>query len=237
MKKAIFLIILLFAITMLTFGQISSTTTGGKWSAPSTWLGGTVPTANTDVIINGTVVHSDKADACRNLTINKGAVLTTLSPRLNGYAIKVYGNLVNNGIIRNNNAGNWLQIFIYKNVTNNGKWINYGVSLAGNTGQTISGTQPFASYYISTQNANNIIAGSDVYFLGTSLLFYKKNKFIIQPGKTITFYYSDIHKRGDFMPPANTAQGVRFSGSGKVLIEGKYNASQAAFDGTTLSRK
>jgi len=237
MKKLIVLLISLLYLST-SFGQITSTATGGNWSTPSTWVGGVVPTAATDVVIKGTVVHSNKKDACRNLTISKGAVLTTLSSNMNGWVIKVHGNLINNGTIRDNDAGDWLQLFIYKNVVNNGKWINYGVSLAGDAEQTISGTQPIGCYFFGTQNANNIVAGSDVHFIGTTLLFYKKNQFIIRPGKTVTFSYSDIHKKTTpFMPSDNTVQGVKFTGGGKVLVKGSYNVNEAVFDGVTLNKK
>ena len=236
MKKHILLIIAFVSVS-LTYGQITSTTAGGNWSNPSTWVGGKVPNAQTDVVINGTVVHNNKEDACRNLTIKKGAVLTTLSPQMNGWVIKVHGNLVNNGTIRNNEKGYRLQLYLYKNVVNNGVWTNYGVTLAGNSEQTLSGTRPFSPYFIQTANANNIVAGSNLAFQGTTLLFYKKNKFIIGPDKTVTFSYSDTHKMGEFMPPDNTAQGVKFTGGGKVLVKGNYNVSGAVFDGVKLVKE
>lgn len=235
MKKLI-LLILAFVSVSLTYGQITSTTTGGNWNNPSTWVGGKVPNAQTDVLIKGTVVHSGKEDACRNLTIDKGAVLTTLSSYMNRYVVNVHGDLVNNGIIRDNKAGDWLFLNVYKNIVNNGIWKNYGVSISGNTGQSISGSQPFSPYFIQTINANNILAGSNLAFQGTTLLFYKKNNFIIGPDKTVTFSYSDTYKRGEFMPPDNTAQGVKFTGGGKVLVKGNYSVSGAAFDAIDLEK-
>ena len=206
-------IALLFALISagLSYGQIVSTSTGGNWSKPSTWMGGVVPNANTDVIIKGTVVHSNKKDACRNLTIDEGAVLTTLSPQMNGWPLNIHGNLVNKGTLKNNDAGNWLQINIYKNFVNDGKCVNYGIVFKGESDQTISGTNPFGPYYINMQKENSLIAGSDLVFQGVTLLFYKKNKFVVKPDKTVTLSYSDTHKRKEFMPPDNTALDVHFT--------------------------
>ena len=236
MKKLILLIVA-FVSAGLSYGQIVSTSAGGNWSAPATWVGGVVPNANTDVIIKGTVLHNNKKDACRNLTIQKGAVLTTLSPQVNGWPLNIHGNLVNKGTIKNNDAGNWLQITIYKNFVNDGKCVNYGIGFKGESDQTISGTKPLGPYYINMQKENSLIAGSDLIFQGVTFLFYKKNKFVVEPGKTVTLSYSDTHKRGEFMPPDNTALSVHFTGGGKVVVKGKYDVSQAVFEGVKLVKE
>ncbi len=237
MKKSI---VLLFALISagLSYGQIVSTSAGGNWSKPATWVGGVVPNANTDVIIKGTVLHSNKKDACRNLTINVGAVLTTLSPQMNGWPLNIHGNLVNKGTIKNNDAGNWLQIAIYRDFVNDGKCVNWGVHFKGESDQTISGTKPFGPYFIQMQNENSLIAGSDLAFQGVTFLFYKKNKFIVKPDKTVTLSYSDTHKRIDFyMPKDNSALDVHFTGGGKVIVKGKYDVSQAVFEGVKLVKE
>lgn len=229
---------LLMVFTGLSYAQIVSTSTGGNWSNPKTWVGGVVPTANADVVINGTVKHSSKKDVCRNLTINQGAVLTLLSPNTNGGgAIKIYGNLINNGTICNSDAGGWLHLSIYKDFVNNGKCTNYSIAFMGNSDQTISGTQPFAPYFIMMQNDNKLIASTDISFLGTTLLFYQKNKMVISEGKTVSLSFSSLHKRTTaFMPPDNTAQNVHFTGKGKVLADEKYKFDRCAFDGVLLKR-
>ncbi len=235
--KKILVFILAFISVSWTYGQITSTTAGGNWSSPATWVGGVVPNAQTDVVIKGTVVHSNKKDACRNLAIKQGAVLTTLSSSLNGWPLNVHGNLVNNGTIRNNDAGDWLQLRIHKNVVNNGIWVNYGVSLVGDSEQTFSGTRPFSPYFIGTENDKPVVAGNDITFQGTTLLFWKKNKFVVGQGKTVTFSYSSLHKRSTpFMPPDNTAQNVHFTGKGKVQVDEKYKLSDCVYDGTILKK-
>jgi len=236
MKKILLFIIASLSINF-AMSQITSTTTGGNWSETSTWIGGVVPTATDDVIIDGTVYHNNKSDVCLNLTINSEKLLTSLDSKMNGWPLKILGDLINNGIIRNNDAGNWLQLSIAKNITNNGVWTNYGVSLIGDSDQVFSGTEPFASYFIQTQKENKIIAGSDISFLGTTLLFYNNNIFHIGPGKTIFLYYSEDQIRGEFMPPTNMALGVQFRGGGTVYVGSKYNIDKSKFDGVTVTKE
>lgn len=233
MKKITTLLIAMLFVS-ITFAQITSTTTGGNWNDASTWIGGTVPTANDDVVIDGTVSHNTKSDACKNLTVNAEKTLTSLNASVNGWHLKIMGDLINNGSIKNNDAGNWLQISVAKNIVNNGIWTNYGVALIGDSDQIISGDKPIATYFIMTQNPNRILAGSDLIISGTSLLFYKNNEFVIETGKTVSILHSDAHIRGEFMPPTNMAQGVHFTGGGTVKTDGKYSLDGAKTDGVTV---
>ena len=106
----------------LTYAQIISTTAGGNWNDASTWLGGVVPTVNDDVVIDGTVFHSNKEDVCKTLTVNVEKTLTSLNPSVNGWPLKIMGDLINNGNLRDNDAGDWLQISVNGNIINNGVW-------------------------------------------------------------------------------------------------------------------
>jgi hypothetical protein len=50
--------------------NISSTASGGVWSSPSTWAGGTVPAASDDVtIVSGATVIIDTAAAAKSITV------------------------------------------------------------------------------------------------------------------------------------------------------------------------
>jgi len=232
MRKFTMLIIAVLFANM-TFAQITSTTAGGDWNKTSTWIGGVLPTANDDVIIDGTVYHNNKSDECQNITINSGKTLTS---KTSGWPLNVWGDLINNGNLQNNDNF-WLQITAHKNITNNGVWTSYGISLSGDSDQTIVGTKPFAVYFIMTQKDNSIIAGSDLSFLGTSLLFYKNNEFVIESGKTVSFSFSDAQVRGEFMPPTNMATNVQFTGGGTVCVKGKYNVDECKFEGITLTKE
>lgn len=235
MKKFTLVIIALLSISF-GFSQITSTTSGGNWSATSTWIGGVVPTADHDVIINGTVYHNSKSDVCKNLTINNEKTLTTLNEKMTGLQLKILGDLINNGNLQNNDSYRF-QISVNGNITNNGVLSNYGISLRGDSNQTISGTEPFASYFLQMENENKVIAGSDIRFLGTSLLFYKNNGFIVEPGKTVSLIYSDAQIQGDFMPPTNMARGAYFKGGGTVYVGSKYNIDESNFEGVILTKE
>jgi hypothetical protein len=89
LRTAVSLIALLLMATGLVFSSLNvvTTTTGGNWSNPSTWLGDTLPHANSNVVINnGASLTVDGADSCATftwlggnmggeLTINSGARL------------------------------------------------------------------------------------------------------------------------------------------------------------------
>ena len=236
MRKITILLIAMFTVS-ITFGQITSTTSGGNWNDASTWIGGVVPTANDDVVIDGTVYHNYKNDACKNLTVNDEKTLTTLNATMNGWPLKIMGDLINNGNLRDNDAGDWLQISVNGNIVNNGVWTNYGVALIGDSDQIISGNKPIAAYFIMTQNTNRIIAGSDLSIAGTTLLFYKKNEFVIESGKTVSILFSDAQKWGEFMPPTNTAQSVQFTGGGTLITDGKYDLGGAETAAVTVIKE
>ena len=67
------------SITVNSGAAIFSTTTGGNWSATSTWVGGVVPGNNSDVVIattgGGKVTIDVSTETIRTLTINPGAIL------------------------------------------------------------------------------------------------------------------------------------------------------------------
>ncbi|MFC2085915.1 hypothetical protein ACFLRO_01740, partial [Bacteroidota bacterium] len=57
--------------------QITSVAGGGSWWETATWIGGQVPTASDDVIVNGPVIVRGD-DTCRDLTVNAaGSVQNT----------------------------------------------------------------------------------------------------------------------------------------------------------------
>lgn len=235
--KKITMLFLAMLFVSITSAQITSKTVGGNWNDASTWIGGVVPTANDNVVIDGMVYHNDKSDVCRNLTVNAEKILTSLNASVNGWPLKIVGDLINNGSIKNNDAGDWLQISVSKNIVNNGVWTNYGVALIGDSDQIISGNKPITTYFIMTQNPNRILAGSDLIISGTSLLFYKNNEFVIDSDKTVSILFSDAQVRGEFMPPTNMARGVQFTGGGKLITDGKYNLDEAKTEGVTVVKQ
>ncbi|SDY51288.1 beta strand repeat-containing protein [Hymenobacter psychrophilus] len=77
---------------------ISSTATGGNWSDPASWVGGTVPTATDDVtIVAGATVTLDVAASAASLTV--AATGSLLNSATTSYSLAVGGNVTNNGTL------------------------------------------------------------------------------------------------------------------------------------------
>jgi hypothetical protein len=86
--------------TTSTATTITSTTTGGNWSDPNTWVGGVVPTSLSNVTIaDGATVVIDNLNAtCNNLTIGQGASGSLVYSSSNQGALFVNGDVtISNG--------------------------------------------------------------------------------------------------------------------------------------------
>lgn len=149
-------------LVMLTFvqtsAQIQSTTSGGNWSSPLTWVGGTIPGSADDVVINGTV-DCDGGPSCNNITIE--ATGTIRNDYYSG-TLTVNGNITNNGSIQN--YSNSFTLYIKGDIVNNGSWTNYYTRPNGTVDQSISCQN---GHEFSGSQFHNYKPSGDIYFNGT----------------------------------------------------------------------
>ncbi|MDP2886172.1 MAG: T9SS type A sorting domain-containing protein [Ignavibacteria bacterium] len=80
--------------TDLMAGTITSTATGGKWSATTTWAGGAVPAASDDVVIaNGATVTIDANVTVASITVGQGTSGTLTFENVAKRIVTVSGNV------------------------------------------------------------------------------------------------------------------------------------------------
>lgn len=174
MKKMllVFLFLILIPVSTLSPQTISSKSTGGMWDDVNTWVGGVVPGANNDVIINGTVIVNQTCNI-KSLTINSGQTLQAHT-YYGVYTINASGDVINNGIIKITPGGNTLDLLVTGNVTNNGQWDSRYLCFVGQYTQYISqGQGKFFNttirkrdYGNSTYATNVITASSNITLKG-----------------------------------------------------------------------
>ncbi len=160
MKHRISILALLtFALTITAHaGTINSVPGGGDWTNPATWVGGVVPGANDDVIINGTVAAT--TTTVRSVTVSAGATLTGMGgPQW----LTVTGTFTNNGTMVLN-SGNWgFSVYSRSTVVNNGIWRISSLEFKDNTTFNIGGTGWFEGDAILKADSNALLkATSDL---------------------------------------------------------------------------
>ncbi len=154
MKNFIMLCMLLLS-AVLSFGQITSTSSGGYWKDTSTWIGGIIPVDTNDVVIDGNVILDGYGHACNNLTINSGDTLYNISTSSNN--LKIYGNILNNGTVLVKAS---YTLYPYGDIVNNGAWDTYSTKLEyGTSDELIEINGPF-TFTLFRINANVNGAGS-----------------------------------------------------------------------------
>lgn len=82
------------------------------------------------------------------------------------YTLRLTGNLINNGVIRNNPDDNWLAVKVTGNITNNGLWVHARTDLTGTGDQYIAlgQSKSFQSVFTSSDSLGKIIAASALEF-------------------------------------------------------------------------
>ena len=128
-------LIIFSEIYFQSFSQtVTSTTSGGYWTATTTWIGGVLPTSTDNVVINGRVIYN-LSPTCNNLTINSG---DTLFGGASNYTLTINGSVTNNGALMRDPSSWYTYVDIKGNIINNGGWSPYLTYFSGTTTQTIS---------------------------------------------------------------------------------------------------
>jgi len=172
MRKNLFIIACILSLALaasLNAQTITSTSTGGLWNSGSTWVGGVVPTASHDVVINGPVQVNGNVP-CRNLTVSSSGVLENLYAY--GFTLTVHGNVINSGVIRLNPVSHWANYFgltILGNITNNGTWTPSQTTFAGTLVQevTLLSGKKLEGAFVDSDSLSLVRAKSNLHFTST----------------------------------------------------------------------
>ena len=132
MKNLLFIVIALSVLSVSLYSQIQSTSLGGLWNDPNTWVGGNIPGIGNDVIIQGPVIQGSAngytilTEYCNNLTITStGSLMNAEYGGGSGiFPLIVSGNVVNNGIV-SDGTSDFIKIFIVGDLENNNIWMPY----------------------------------------------------------------------------------------------------------------
>ncbi|MBT4968528.1 MAG: hypothetical protein HOM80_05930, partial [Bacteroidetes bacterium] len=160
-----FSLILLFTANEMS-AQIYSTSNGGNWHNPQTWIGGTIPDGSNSVVITS-VVSVDNTAFCNNLTVQPNGTLQNTG---GSHTINVYGHASNSGIIQN--YVNSLIMYVHGNITNSGVWSIHNTCLSGSADQTVGtyGGHIFTgANFTDNEVSSQVIADTDLVFDGTHI--------------------------------------------------------------------
>ncbi len=90
--KSVFFIMIFFMVNLICSAQeIISTTEGGDWNNPKTWVKGIIPEANSDVVICGNVTVTNPI-VCNNIKVIKDGKLE-FAETMNNLVAKVSGKI------------------------------------------------------------------------------------------------------------------------------------------------
>jgi hypothetical protein len=196
--------------------NVSSTSAGGKWNATTTWVGGAVPSASSNVTINGPV-YANGDFTCNDLTIAAAGTL------YNEYAyrptITVNGKVTNNGTISTHPSGYELFLSLLKDAENNGTWKPNRTTFSGTSDQTIkqASGKKYEGYFVTSDSIGQIVLGSNVTFHSNT---WELNKSKI---KTNGYQFTAVNyqlNNGGFV--SNDQINLRNTGIASVSFSGNY---------------
>ncbi|KAF0153306.1 MAG: hypothetical protein FD143_383 [Ignavibacteria bacterium] len=158
MERRALLPILIFLPLLLSAQTFTSKPTGGHWNTASTWVEGSVPTENSNVVINGLVVVSNQT--CNNLTINSSGIIE--DEPLAGRTITVKGNFINYGIVRIGAGNAGVDIYVQGSVQNYGTLVQKHLRFSGTGTQQFTSTKKISCISIDKLPSGTIQAMSDI---------------------------------------------------------------------------
>lgn len=241
MKKHFYLMMLIaisISNSMPQAANIVSTIQGGNWNAGSTWQGGVVPAINDNVFLLGTVSLNVNA-ACSALTVHAGGILQNSGA---SHTLTVYSNLVNDGILRDQQ--NQLSLAVYGNLELRGTSAFYKLETVGEANQYLylaPGKILDLNYFNNTSGI--VIAQSNLVFYDTEVDF-NYNQLILVAGSILDFQGNGsirnikeitITGNNSTLISASGYCGQNFTGE-NLTIDGvfKINSSEVAFTGNTV---
>jgi hypothetical protein len=120
-----------------------------------------------DITFTGTVLIGTYTDSYGTVTVQD----TVMNYPYSYYTWEAWGSVINNGYI-SDNTNYTLDIDVFKNITNNGVWMNDDLELDGDSIQQLLASQPFSTNYFNVSNSDGFInAVSDVSFINTTVDF------------------------------------------------------------------
>ena len=220
--KKLFLFILLGLLAQFLIADVYSTTYGGNWINPSTWIGGLVPGPGSNVQIQGPV-YVNTTNECHNLTIQPGGLI--LNPNYDVGQVTVYGDCINFGqLVDSGIPGGELRMVILGNLMNSQTITCEYVYFAGDNPHTFSSYGTFSpTHFLNLQSAE-VTFQSNVLLAGTHISL---------PHLNLTGY--QINLSGGFMEHTNIVGG---GGASLNLTNGAYlnfvTATEIMLQGSVL---
>ncbi|HPE57803.1 MAG TPA: hypothetical protein P5514_06620 [Bacteroidales bacterium] len=199
--------------------QIYSTTSGGSWNSTTTWIGGVIPGASDNVVINGPV--EVVGNACNNLTILAGA---SLQNSYYSYTLTINGDLYNHGTISNYSSA--FTVEIYGDIYNDGVWVNSYSRLKGATNQYLNclNNNVIGCYqFVNNKTGGDMYINSEVNFQNCQVILNNGNLHI-PASAVVNLYNSDVFSGN-----------IIGSGASSILYgDGAYNADPCILMSTNL---
>jgi hypothetical protein len=203
-------------------GTITSTSTGGNWSATSTWVGNAVPAANDDVVIAGTVSVNANV-AAKTITVNS---TKTLSFANGGYTLTLSGNFTNNG---NFIAGDGTVKFTNGGVSGTVAFNN--VIIDGKTQFNFGGSATVNGRLKLINNADMAYSNSNHPFYGTNAVLDVNGTY--NPSTNPFLWVNSNSTLAKIAPNIVISGGTITASQGQTFLKGTFTVeSGATFNGS-----